>query len=123
MLAIIDMFLNDDDLLNEKTKLFVDKCQTYCDKVHFPKVISELSKSNNKQIVNKLPYWYLRSFIIKSLRLFANKKSLKVLYKQFYQNILSYTKYSGFTYPLILIEAFFHLIFLQMKTIKNKIVK
>jgi|TARA_B100001540_G_C15807457_1_gene642760 phenolic acid decarboxylase len=123
MLTIIDMFLNDDDLLKEKTKLFVDKCLTYCDKVHFPKVISELSKSNNKQIVNKLPYWYLRSFIIKSLRLFANKKSLKVLYKQFYQNILSYTKYSGFTYPLILIEAFFHLIFLQMKTIKNKIVK
>ena len=36
------------------------------------------------------------------------------------ENISNFVKYSGFTFPLLLVEAFFHLMYLQMKTIKNK---
>ena len=120
MIDKINKYLDDDKLLKDKTKVFTDSCKPYIDKINFPKIFSELSNSNNKQFVKKLPYWYLRCFFIKSLRLIANKKSLKVLYKQYFENILNFTKYSGFTFPLLLVEAFFHLMFLQIKTIKNK---
>ena len=81
------------------------------------------SQQDNKSIVKKLPYWYLRSYFIKSLRLIAGKDNLIVLYRQFCQNILVFFKYSGFTYPILLLEACFHLIFLQLKSIKNKLIK
>jgi len=123
MISIINEILGDEKILGSKTKLFVEKCKTYCDNNHFPKILSELTISNNRCLVKKLPYWYLRSFFIKSLRLVAGKDSLIVLYKQFYQNILNFFKYSGFTYPILLIEVFFHLFFLQFKIIKNKLIK
>tara|TARA_S200000501_G_scaffold138211_2_gene130615 strand:- start:12381 stop:13535 length:1155 start_codon:yes stop_codon:yes gene_type:complete len=120
MINEINKYLGDDKLLKDKTKNFADSCKPYIDKINFPKIFSELSNSNNKLFVKKLPYWYLRCFFIKSLRLIANKNSLKVLYKQFFENISNFIKYSGFTFPLLLVEAFFHLMYLQMKTIKNK---
>ena len=123
MVEVVDKLLNDDIILLKKTELFVEKCKTYADNIHFPKVLSELQLSKNRSVVKKLPYWYIKSFIIKSLRLCAQNKSLGVLYKQFYQNFVNFSKYSGFTYPLLLIEAFFHLVFLQIKTIKNKLTK
>ena len=122
MIDILKSLTSDDDKLKKQTNNFVDKCKRYCDHIYFPKVIKDLSLSNNRIKFTKLPYWYLRVFFIKSLRLYSNKKNIKNLYKEFFENILCFFKYSRFTFVFIVLEAIIHLLYLQLKIIKNKLV-
>ena len=120
MVELISHLLNNKSQLDDLTKKFVKKCKSYCDESYFPQVMCELDKSNNKRILAKLPIWYIRCFIIKSLRLFSGQKKIVLIYKEFFQISYRFLKYSNLQYIILVLEAFLHLLYLQIKIFKNK---
>ena len=123
MFEILEEVLNDDVKLNYFTEKFVNKCNEYSNINHFPIVDKELSLSMNRKNVRKLPYWYLKIFIIKSIRLYAKNGNLLNLYKEYLEKILSSYIFTGFTYPILILETFLHLFFLQFGIIKKNFIK
>ena len=116
---IQNILVNDQELKN-KTKKFEQECQFYSDSKYFNKTFEKMASNSHLQKVSKFPFWYIRAFSLKSIRLYGKSKFLRSYVLNTFENIIELLKFKNFFNFLIILENIIYLPFIIVKILLRK---
>ena len=116
---IKNILVNDQELKN-KTKKFEQECQFYSDSKYFNKTFERMASNSHLQKVSKFPFWYIRAFSLKSIRLYGKSKFLRSYILNTLENIIELSKFKNFFNFLIILENIIYLPFIIIKILLRK---
>ena len=87
MIEKIQNILANDQQLKNRTKKFEQECQFYSDSKYFNKIFETMISKSHLQKVSKFPFWYIRAFNLRSIRLYGKSKFLGSYIQNTVENI------------------------------------
>lgn len=120
MIKEIKNLLKDEAELKRKTAKFEEECINYCDDKYAKKILKRMQTVSHRKKIKKFPYWYIRAFNIKSIRLYGKDKFLSSYIFNTFDNIKYLLKFKNFFYLLIILESLIYIPFIAIKILLNK---
>ena len=120
MVKKIQSILVNDQQLKDRTKKFEQECQFYSDSKYFNKIFEKMVSKSHLQKVSKLPFWYIRAFNLKSIRLYGKSKFFGSYIQNTMENIFELLKFKNFYNFLIILENIIYFPFIITKILLKK---
>ena len=121
MIDKITNILKDNDQLKYQTEKFEKECQFYSDDNYFKQILEKAENESHFKKITKLPFWYIRAFNLKNIRLYGRTKFLKSYLKNTYENILDLLKFNNYLNFLIIFEHIIYLPIIITKILLKKL--
>ncbi len=121
MIEIIQSILINDQELKNRTKKFEQECHFYSDSKYFNQIFEKMVSKSHLQKVSNLPFWYIRAFNLKSIRLYGKSKFLGSYIRNTLENILELLKFKNFFNFLVILENIIYLPFITVKILSKKL--
>ena len=100
---------------------FEKECQFYSDDNYFKQILEKAENESHFKKITKLPFWYIRAFNLKNIRLYGRTKFLKSYLKNTYENILDLLKFNNYLNFLIIFEHIIYLPIIITKILLKKL--
>ena len=120
MVKKIQSILVNDQQLKDRTKKFEQECQFYSDSKYFNKIFEKMVSKSHMQKVSKFPFWYIRAFNLKSIRLYGKSKFFGSYIQNTMENIFELLKFKNFYNFLIILENIIYFPFIITKILLKK---
>ena len=120
MVKKIQNILIDDQELKSRTIKFEQECQFYSDSKYFNKIFDKMVSKSHLQKLSKFPFWYIRAFNLRSIRLYGKSKFLGSYIQNTVENISELLKFKNFFNFLIILENIIYLPFIIVKILSKK---
>ena len=120
MVKKIQSILVNDQQLKDRTKKFEHECQFYSDSKYFNKIFEKMVSKSHLQKVSKFPFWYIRAFNLKSIRLYGKSKFFGSYIQNTMENIFELLKFKNFYNFLIILENIIYPPFIITKILLKK---